>query len=49
MVLGPDKKAQEKARKDAAAAAPEPEGAPEQETVPDAAEVTEPAPVGDPT
>jgi translation initiation factor IF-3 len=49
MVLGPDKKAQEKARKDAAAAAPEPEVAPEQETVPDAAEVTEPAPVGDPT
>lgn len=49
MVLGPDKKAQEKARKDAAAAAPEPEEAPEQETVPDAAEVTEPAPVGDPT
>jgi translation initiation factor IF-3 len=49
MVLGPDKKAQEKARKDAAAAATEPEEAPEQGTVPDVAEVTEPAPVGDPT
>lgn len=48
MVLGPDKKAQEKARKDAAAAASDP--APEIEQVPVAepAEVTEPTPAPEP-
>lgn len=55
MVLGPDKKAQEKARKDAAVAAPEPQPAPAEETG-TSPEVTaepvaaaEPAPVGDAT
>ena len=50
MVLGPDKKAQEKARKDAAAASePEPAPAPDEGSAPEPAEVTEPAPVGDAT
>jgi translation initiation factor IF-3 len=55
MVLGPDKKAQEKARKDAAVAATEPQPAPAEETG-TSPEVTaepvataEPAPVGDAT
>lgn len=49
MVLGPDKKAQEKARKDAAAAATPSDEAPVQGTEPEPAATTEPAPVGDAT